>query len=164
MKKSKKSIWIIEKFKEFAQRYGKTHGYNLIPGNIDKNDAFKHGFISAVGTMKFGPGITEVMGNAYEFYGCLDGQSPEERNMDYWNNAKGRAIGMTGTNYVDVALRVHQAIKAGDLIISTADKRSYYSLAISLRKSCVLNPAKKPLPFPKPPPPANPAPTSGTTP
>jgi hypothetical protein len=101
--------------------------------------------------MTFGHVITLNAGHAYEIKGLWsDNQSVGERNMDLWNNAKGRLIGRASSNYTEAANQVHQAILAGDLITDPNDKRNYFDLIILSRIGSGLKAAKQPLPWPPP--------------
>jgi hypothetical protein len=145
---------VIDKLEAFADRYGRPLGYNIIKGKNDKHDAFRHGFISAAGTMKFSSGMVGMVGiagDAYEVNGWWeDSQEADIRNMDLWNNYKGREIGRVSSSYTEAANLVHQAILAKELITDPNDKRNYFKMIILLRYGIILKKSKQPLPWPPP--------------
>ncbi len=141
---------IIDRLENHAEKYGKPLGYNPKSSTKDKHDAFRHAFVSAVITKKLGHVLTSFLGHLYEVEGfVVDGQPATERNMDHWNNAKGRLIGRTASTYTDIAKQVDQAIKAGELITDLKDKRNYYHTLVPTLVGRGLRPAKKPLPYPR---------------
>ena len=108
-----------------------TKGWN------DEGDAFRHAFMQASQTINWTPWGANIIGSGHEKIGDLNNQDPRESNMDSWNNAVGREIGLEvreeikGKNYsqeeIDkiIADRVVTRIKAGDLITDLNDKRDY---------------------------------------
>ena len=64
-------------------------------GNGDEVDAFRHAYVSAMMAQNFGRCIAYTGGEVNEIKGDIfDDQEKEHRNMDEWNNAEGRKIGL----------------------------------------------------------------------
>lgn len=108
-----------------------TKGWN------DEGDAFRHAFMQASQTINWTPWGANIIGSGHEKIGDLNNQDPRESNMDSWNNAVGREIGLEvreeikGKNYsqekIDkiIADKVVARINAGELITDLNDKRDY---------------------------------------
>lgn len=103
-------------------------------------DAFKHTFLSADLALESGDYISEKIGNYHENQGTNSGIQPfGERNMDLWNNAIGREIGLevkkelkglenfyTKEQINDmIAVKIMDKMKNGELITSPDDGRLF---------------------------------------
>lgn len=93
---------IVKEFKNemFNQtiEYQKKYSFELgsRPGHETWNneaDAFKHTFMQAVGTIRYGAFLTSIGGDIHERNGDkYYSQNIQEKNMDLWNNHQGRLI------------------------------------------------------------------------
>jgi hypothetical protein len=104
---------------DYARLYGLTGPHN---GDID---VFRHAYASAEMTREFGETWAIALGNLNEIKGDLShGQPLLERNMDLWNNAKGREIGHYSSSKADTASRVLAELKSDGLIRGLSDPRA----------------------------------------
>ncbi len=105
----------------YARQFGLTGRHN---GDWD---AFRHAYASAEMTRQYGSEWARAAGDFYEKYGdFFNGQGSAERNMDLWNNARGRDIGAQSTSSQDSAQRARSALAGGDLINNPTDPRNRY--------------------------------------
>lgn len=103
-------------------------------------DAFKHAFMQAVGSFRYGRGGSALGGWSHEVKGNVSHKQPQgERNMDDWNNRVGRDIAdeikdmikNTGAKLTDkqkediAAFKIMQRMRNGDLITHPNDKRKF---------------------------------------
>ncbi len=120
--------YIYNKYKREAYKYGLPHGYDALRGTNDKSDAFRHAFSSAAMVQDYDYSTAKYAGDLNEWIGDnFKNQGPKERNMDLWNNAKGRYIGINAADRQEIADWVHQAIVDKELITDFSDTRTYYS-------------------------------------
>ncbi len=124
--------------------YQKQYGFKY--NENDKNhatwnneaDAFKHTFMQAIGSLRYG-NIKTIAGGWWHEHESKDIQPKGEENMDTWNNRVGREIadevrkikGNFGTKLTSkqtediVAAKIMERMKKGDLITHPSDKRDY---------------------------------------
>ncbi len=88
-------------------------------------DAFRHAYASAEMTREFGEGWARVLGSVNELKHPLD-IFDDEANMDLWNNARGREIGLNSTSKQDSIQQILVALQNGTLIPNLADPRNRY--------------------------------------
>ena len=101
-------------------------GFFIPQGNGDEVDAFRHTYVSAMMAQNFGRCIAYALGEANEIKGdILDNQKERYRNMDEWNNAEGRKIGLNTTTREEIKNAVWKALNDGVLIKNTKDSRTY---------------------------------------
>ena len=85
-------------------------------------DAFRYAYVSAAVTRDFGRCIAYAAGEANEIKGdILDNQEKKHRNMDEWNNAEGRKIGLNTTTREEIKNAVWKALNDGVLIGNVDD-------------------------------------------
>ena len=97
-------------------------GYN------DAVDAFRHAYVSAAIAQDYTAFLSKIAGDGFENKADARGQRSEERNMDDWNNAAGREIGVRADTREEIKEAVWEAINNGDLIIDPdKDQRKYPS-------------------------------------
>ena len=96
-------------------------------GRNDDLDAFRHAYVSAAVAQDSTAFIAKIVGDDVENKGDARGQPPKERNMDDWNNAKGREIGSSTDTRAEMKEAVWEALNNGDLIIDLKDQRKYQS-------------------------------------
>ncbi len=104
-------------------------------------DAFKHTFMQAILSMRYGENVSHALGNKHEMDGRRNGQDPREENMDLWNNEIGRKIAKEikseikgkessySKEQIDdiIAEKVVQRMRKGELITHPSDPRKYKS-------------------------------------
>ncbi len=91
-------------------------------------DAFRHAYVSGRFTHEYGSVIADIFGRLNEIFPAIlypSGGYPKVTNMDYWNNAVGRKYGRKTRKKETLLKGLHQALKAGELIIDLKDKRVY---------------------------------------
>ncbi|MCR4881831.1 MAG: hypothetical protein K6A44_07770 [bacterium] len=128
---------MIVKTNKYAKAYGVGFS-KTTPAWNDGADAFRHVFMQASQTLKWSSAGASIAGGIHEIMGNINSnQDPRESNMDTWNNAVGREIGVEvrneikGKNYsqdkIDeiIARKTYERLKSGDLITDLNDKRDY---------------------------------------
>ena len=91
-------------------------------GNGDEVDAFRHTYVSAMMAQNFGRCIAYAGGEVNEIKGDIfNDQEKEHRNMDEWNNAEGRKIGLNTTTREEIKNAVWKALNDGVLIGNVDD-------------------------------------------
>ena len=73
-------------------------------------DAFRHAYASAEMTREYGDGWARVLGGINELKHPLD-IFGDEANMDLWNNARGREIGLDSTSKQDSIQKTLDALR-----------------------------------------------------
>jgi len=150
------NIGFINDFKkemhEETIKYQKKYSFELgsRPGHETWNneaDAFKHTFMQAVGTIRYGAFLTSIGGDIHERNGDkYYSQNIQEKNMDLWNNHQGRLIAkeikkeygdilrtLTKDQIHDIiAEKVIQKMRNGELITHPSDKRKYAGFAANI--------------------------------
>ena len=96
-------------------------------GNGDEVDAFKHAYVSAMMAQNFGRCIAYAGGEVNEIKGDIfNDQRKKHRNMDEWNNAEGRKIGLNTTTREEIKNAVWKALNDGVLIGNVDDDNPTY--------------------------------------
>jgi hypothetical protein len=85
-------------------------------GHNDARDAFRHAYASGAMAREYGVPAAHVFGDLNEIRGDLRNQPWQEKNMDKWNNSVGRDIGKNASSSNEIAQKVNEALKRGDLI------------------------------------------------
>lgn len=95
-----KKIWSKDEFIRTmlndTVKYQKQYGFELENGSAWNNeaDAFRHAYMQAYLTIRFGDSLAKFLGDDHEKYGNKKhNQSKEEEKMDLHNNGVGREIG-----------------------------------------------------------------------
>jgi hypothetical protein len=87
-------------------------------------DAFRHAYVSGRFTNIFDNRTADILGQLKELEGDIKrNQTPEEKNMDLWNNQVGRRYGDSTTSKQKLALFIQQALTNGELIITIDQKK-----------------------------------------
>ena len=96
----------------------------LSPGFVDNDvDAFRHAYVSGVFAREYSENIANIFGVMNEWSSSA---SPAGgANMDLWNNAVGRKLGLKASNNQDLLELVKKALTGGELIISLDDPRKF---------------------------------------
>ena len=111
-----------------------TDGTFKPQGLNDALDAYRHAYVSAVMTRDYKKIVAHVAGTGHEVKGELFGGQPAgERNMDLWNNSKGRDIGSAAPSRTAIAQNVYNALQNGELITTLADTRKSSELYAEYR-------------------------------
>lgn len=97
----------------YSMLVGSTTGKT---GHNDDLDAYRHAYVSAVYAMERGELTAEILGTANEMRGDMNGQPPEERNMDMWNNMVGREAAEGATTKAQIAQRIADIMAQGGLV------------------------------------------------
>jgi len=141
-----------EMFKKTVE-YQKKYGFDIGSGEHstwnNEADAFKHAFMQAFLTIKYGKTMGLIGGYLHERNGNkYYSQSKGEENMDKWNNAQGREIAKEIINEYNptlikmyknsgrlddiIAKKVMERMRAGKLITHPSDKRKYTGFAANI--------------------------------
>ena len=136
-----------------TKKYQKIYGFEIGAGEHDtwnnEADAFKHAFMQAFLTIKYGKTMGLIGGYLHERNGNkYYSQSKGEENMDKWNNAQGREIAKEIINEYNptlikmyknsgrlddlIAKKVMERMRAGKLITHPSDKRKYTGFAANI--------------------------------
>jgi hypothetical protein len=118
---------VYNRYMQDSNRYATSFGLDPNSAHNGEWDAFRHAYTSAAMTQDYGEYIANLAGIANELRGDLTHDQPsEEKNMDLWNNAKGREIGLEDGSLDDMADKVFEALQNGDLITDPYnDDRQY---------------------------------------
>jgi hypothetical protein len=96
-------------------------------GFVDNDvDAFRHAYVSAVFAHELGVGSAAFWGflnEAIPSFGSGSSNSVASKNMDCWNNKVGRKHGKNAKQREGLLERIHDALKAGELITDPGDFR-----------------------------------------
>lgn len=119
---------LYAKYMQDANKYAKGFGLDPESSTDGEWDAYRHAYASAAMTQDYGENLANLAGWLNEVNADLfsDYQNPKSRNMDLWNNAKGREIGLEGGSLDDLADKALEALLDGDLIVDPDnDDREY---------------------------------------
>lgn len=86
-------------------------------------DAFRHAYVSGVFAQEYGEQVAMVLGWMNEWTSLASPRG--STNMDLWNNAVGRRLGLESESTTDLARKVKEALISGELIINKDDERKY---------------------------------------
>lgn len=99
------------------------------PGLQDNDvDAFRHAYVSGVFKQEYGEAAAEVFGRLNEFLSFdlySNSKNPRALNMDLWNNEVGRKYGAKAKDRKELLVKIHKALKRGELIEHPSDKRNF---------------------------------------
>lgn len=119
---------LYQRYMNEANYYASLYG--LDPSTASKDghwDAFRHAYASAAMTREYGNLAAHLFGDLNEVNGDLfHGQKSYPKHMDRWNNAVGRGLAAGAMDNDEIADRVHDALKRGDLIIDLDQDGRYY--------------------------------------
>ena len=118
---------LYKKYMQEANDYAKSFGIEPSTAHNGAWDAFRHAYASGAMTNEYGEIIAHAFGDLNELRGDLYHNQPSyEKNMDKWNNSVGRTIGTNAINKDDIAHRVYDALKRGDLITDPWNDARHY--------------------------------------
>ena len=133
---------VDKKTMEYQKKY--NFKYNVKNREIafwnNEGDAFKHTYMQADLTFKFGGSVATVPGYVHEIQNLWDGNPKNETNMDLWNNKVGRQIGLDVARQMrkkynvgekknwqeiddEIAKRIMEKMRSGELITNPNDAR-----------------------------------------
>lgn len=121
-----------EYFDKNIRRLSKTPDNKVDPFARDLQDndadAFRHAYVSGVFTQEYGGFAADVFGRLNEFMTAdlySNSRDPRALNMDLWNNGVGRTNGKKTRDRKTLLIKIHEAIKKGELIVHPSDSREY---------------------------------------
>jgi hypothetical protein len=122
---------LLRRYLDEANHYAGLYGLDPGTANTDGHwDAFRHAYASAAMTGDYGSLAAHLFGDANEVRGDLSRSHPQlsyAKHMDRWNNAVGRRLANGAADKDEIADRIHDALKRGDLIIDPAQDARYYT-------------------------------------
>lgn len=119
---------LFKRYLDEANYYAGLYGLDPKTSNTDGHwDAFRHAYASAAMTGDYGNLAAHLFGDVNETYADLFGrQKSYSKHMDRWNNAAGRRLAAGAADKDEIAARVHDALRRGDLIIDLDQDARYY--------------------------------------
>ena len=118
----------------FKRYWGEAEYYARLYGIDPKNDsngawdAFRHAYASAAMSRERSPWMAHAFGDANEILGDrYYSLRSFDKHMDRWNNAVGRRLVGGAADNDEIADRVHDALKRGDLITDPFQDGRYYT-------------------------------------
>lgn len=100
-------------------------------GGLHDNDvdAFRHAYVSGVFTQVYSETTADIFGRMNESFNPAsvysNSTNPGSGNMDLWNNSVGRKYGLKAKDRTTLLKMIHGALKNGELILTSKDKRQY---------------------------------------
>lgn len=119
---------LFERYWDEAEYYARLYGLSLKKDNDGAWDAFRHAYASAALSRERSPWMAHAFGDANEILGDQYGsQFSFDKHMDRWNNAVGRRLAEGAADNDEIADRIHDALKKGDLITGPFQDARYYT-------------------------------------
>jgi hypothetical protein len=120
---------LFKRYRDEANYYAGLYGLDPETANRDGHwDAFRHAYASAAMSREYGPLAAHLFGDVNETYADLfRRQRSYSKHMDRWNNAVGRRLATGAADNDEIAARIHDALKRGDLIIDLDQDARYYT-------------------------------------
>lgn len=112
-----------------ADAYAGKFGLDRKTATTDGHwDAFRHAYASAAMTKEYGRLAAHLFGDVKEVHGDLfQSQKSFSKHMDRWNNAVGRRLATGATDQDEIARRIYDALRNGDLMIDLEQDARYYT-------------------------------------
>ena len=119
----------FDRYHAEADYYAQQYGLNPKTQKDLAWDAFRHAYASAAARKDYGWLGAKLSGDLHEARGdqADDPQHSYAKHMDRWNNAVGRGLADGAADKDEIARRVHDALKKGDLIIDPTQDARYYT-------------------------------------
>lgn len=119
----------FDRYNAEADYYAQRYGLNPKTQKDLAWDAFRHAYASAAMRRDYGWLVAKFSGDLHEARGDqgADPQSSYAKHMDRWNNAVGRGLAEGAADKDEIAQRVHDALKKGELIIDPTQDARYYT-------------------------------------
>jgi hypothetical protein len=119
---------LFDRYWNEAEHYAGLYGINPSKDNDGAWDAFRHAYASAAMSRERSPWMAHVSGDANEILGDrYRSQYSFDKHMDRWNNAVGRRLAEGTADNDEIADRIHDALKKGDLITDPFQDARYYT-------------------------------------
>jgi hypothetical protein len=122
---------LFRRYMEEANYYAGLYGLDPKTASRDGHwDAFRHAYASAAMAREYNGWASHLFGDLNEARGDLSRGHPQKsysKHMDRWNNAAGRRLAEGAADNDEIADRVHDALKRGDLIIDVDQDARYYT-------------------------------------
>jgi len=121
---------LFRRYMDEANYYAGLYGLDPKTAIDGHWDAFRHAYASAAMAREYGALAAHLLGDANEVRGDLSAGHPQlsyAKHMDRWNNAVGRRLAARAADNDEIADRVHDAMKRGDLIIDPRVDARYYT-------------------------------------
>lgn len=121
---------LLKRYMDEANYYAELYGLNRKTELDGAWDAFRHAYASAAMSQDYGRLAAHAFGDANEVRGDLLYDPPQpsySKHMDRWNNAAGRRVVGGAADKDEIAQRVHDSLKRGDLITDPFQDARYYT-------------------------------------
>lgn len=118
---------LFDRYWNEAEYYPRPYRLNPSKDNDGAWDAFRRAYASAAMSRERSPWLAHVFGDANEILGDrYRSQYSFDKHMDRWNNAVGRRLAEGAADNDEIADRIHDALKKGDLITDPFQDARYY--------------------------------------
>ena len=119
----------FDRYNSEADYYAQLYGLNPKTQKDMAWDAFRHAYASAAMTRDWGRPAAHIAGDFHEVRGDYPAGSQHSyaKHMDRWNNSAGRRLADGAADKDEIAQRVHDALKKGELITDPAQDARYYT-------------------------------------
>lgn len=119
---------LFDRYWNEAEHYARLYGIDARKDSNGAWDAFRHAYASAAMSRERSPWMAHVFGDANEVLGDrYRSQYSFDKHMDRWNNAVGRRSAEGAVDNDEIADRIHDALKKGDLITDSFQDARYYT-------------------------------------
>lgn len=120
---------LFKRYIDEADYYASLYRLEPKSANDGAWDAFRHAYASAAMSRERGRLMAHAFGDANELRGDLssDPHYSFSKHMDRWNNAAGRRLADGAADNDEIADRIHDALKRGDLITDPFQDARYYT-------------------------------------
>ena len=119
---------LFDRYWNEAEHYARLYGINPSKDNDGAWDAFRHAYASAAMSRERSPWMAHAFGDANEILGDrYQSQYSFDKHMDRRNNAVGRRLAEGAADNDEIADRIHDAFKEGDLITDPFQDARYYT-------------------------------------
>lgn len=121
---------LFDRYWNEAEHYARLYGISPSKDNDGAWDAFRHAYASAAMSRERSPWMAHAFGDANEILGDRYQSQPQysfDKHMDRWNNAVGRRLAEGAADNDEIADRIHDAFKKGDLITDPFQDARYYT-------------------------------------
>ena len=120
---------LFKRYMDEANYYAELYGLNRKTQTDGAWDAFRHAYASAAMSKDYGRLAAHLFGDANEVRGDLSRppQISYSKHMDRWNNAIGRRLADGAADKDEIAQRIQDALKKGDLITDPHQDARYYT-------------------------------------
>ena len=119
----------FDRYHAEADYYARLYGLDPKTQKDLAWDAFRHAYASAAVRRDYGWLAAKFSGDLHEARGdqAAEPQPSYAKHMDRWNNAVGRSLAEGAADKDEIAQRVYNALKKGDMIIDPTQDARYYT-------------------------------------